>query len=144
MKIVLDSNVLVRAFLNKSGLSGEILAAILAKGHGLIVSNDLLQEVTRVLRYPRFLHSHQQSEESIYEFAEELRKSATTIPLGPYMTSPIRDPADVIIVETAVIGKADAICTLDRDFYSPPASTFLASYGIEVMTDVQLMNRIRQ
>jgi hypothetical protein len=46
------------------------------------------------------------------------------------------------VLQTALRGEADALCTLDRDFFEPPASIFLAGYGIDVLTDVELMRKL--
>jgi hypothetical protein len=39
-------------------------------------------------------------------------------------------------------GEADVVCSGDQDFFEPPASIFLASCGIDVLTDAQLMRRL--
>ena len=54
----------------------------------------------------------------------------------------IRDSNDAVILMTAIIGEANFICTIDKDFYSPPASIYLAKNNIEVLTDVQLLARL--
>jgi len=50
VRIVLDSNILVRSFVRSHGLAHELLLAILAGEHTLILSNEILVEVARVLR----------------------------------------------------------------------------------------------
>jgi hypothetical protein len=47
------------------------------------------------------------------------------------------------MLQTAILGGVDAICTTDEDFFSPPASEFLQSAGILVLTDAELMRRLR-
>jgi len=42
-------------------------------------------------------------------------------------------------VYTAVDGKADVICTLDRDFFQPNVIAFCQEHGIAVTTDVALL-----
>jgi predicted nucleic acid-binding protein len=61
----------------------------------------------------------------------------------PMLIAPIRDPNDIIVLQTAMIGGADAICTTDEDFFGPPASAFLQSVNIPVFTDAELMRRLR-
>ena len=61
----------------------------------------------------------------------------------PMLIAPIRDPNDIVVLQTAMIGGADAICTTDEDFFTPPASAFLQSIGILVFTDAELMQRLR-
>jgi len=96
----------------------------------------MLHELSTVLRYPRVMAIHGLPETKIYEFVEFLRESAEIIPLNPVFTAPIRDVNDLIVLQTAVIGEADVICTRDQDFFQPPASEFLHKLGIAVMDDI--------
>jgi len=50
---------------------------------------------------------------------------------------------DVVVLQTAVIGEVEIICTLDADFYDAETLAFCATCGINVCTDVNLMNRLR-
>jgi len=142
VRIVLDSNILVRSFVRSHGLAHELLLATLASEHSLILSSEMLVEVARVLRYPRLVAVHGESEEAIYNFTVWLRDAAEVIALNPLTTAPIRDRNDIFVLQTALSGEADVLCTGDRDFFEPPASIFLASIGIAVLTDAQLMRRL--
>ena len=143
MRVVLDSNILVRSFVSSRGLARDLLLATLAGGHTLILSNEMLVEVARVLRYPRLMAVHGESEGTIYDFAGWLRDAAEIIPLNPLMHAPIRDRNDIFVLQTALSGEADVVCTGDRDFFAPPASILLASYGIDILTDVALMRKLK-
>jgi predicted nucleic acid-binding protein len=57
----------------------------------------------------------------------------------PLLIVTIRDPNDIVVIQTAIIGGAETICTTDEDFFTPPASTFLQSVNIQVFTDAELM-----
>lgn len=57
--------------------------------------------------------------------------------------APIRDVNDVIVIQTAIIGEADILCSRDEDFFEPPASDYLKKMGITVMDDIGLMKRLR-
>jgi len=138
VRIVLDSNILVRAFTSSHGLAHELLLAILAGDNTLILSNEMLFEVARVLRYPRLMAVHGQTEEAIYDFTCWLRNAADIVALNRLESTPIRDRNDIVL-QTALSGEADVICTSDRDFFEPPASIFLASVGIAVFKDEQLI-----
>lgn len=143
MRIVLDSNILVRAFVSSRGLAHDLLLVILSSGHTLILSNEILTEVARVLRYPRLMAVHGESEETVYDFTGWLREAAEIIMLAPLTHAPIRDRNDIFVLQTALSGEADVLCTGDRDFFEPPASIFLASCGIEVLTDAQMIRRLK-
>lgn len=142
MRIVLDSNILVRAFVSSRGLAHGLLLAILESDHTLILSNEILHEAARVLRYPRLFAVHGESEETIYDFTGWLRDAAEIVTLNPLAHAPIRDRNDIFVLQTALSGEADVLCSGDQDFFEPPASIFLASCGIEVLTDAQLMRKL--
>jgi putative PIN family toxin of toxin-antitoxin system len=139
VRIVLDSNILVRAFTNSNGLAHQLLQVVLLQSHVLLLSNEMLTELSRVLRYPRLAKDHGGDEEAVYVFIGWLRHSAEIIAVNPLTVAPIRDSNDVVVLQTALTGEADVLCTIDRDFFEPPASTFLAGRRIAVLTDTQLM-----
>jgi putative PIN family toxin of toxin-antitoxin system len=121
VRIVLDSNILVRSFVRSRGLSRELLHLIVTGNDSLILSNEMLSELTSVLRYPRLMAGHGQSEEAIYEFTGWLRETAIVIPINPLSFAPIRDEKDIFVLQTALSGEANVLCTWDRDFFEPPA-----------------------
>jgi uncharacterized protein len=143
VRIVLDSNVLVRSFVTSHGLAHDLLLAVLSSDHTLILSNEMLFEVARVLRYPRLMAVHGESEEAIYNFTSWLRDAAEIVALDALTPAPIRDQNDIFVLQTALSGEADVLCSGDQDFFEPPASAFLASCGIDVLTDAQLMQKLR-
>lgn len=142
MRIVLDSNILVRAFVSSHGLARGLLLAILSSGHTLILCNEIVFETARVLRYPRLMAVHGENEEAIYNFTGWLRAAAEMVVLDPLARAPIRDRSDIFVLQTVLCGEADVLCSGDHDFFTPPASIFLASCGIDVLTDAQLMRRL--
>jgi len=143
VRVVLDTTILVRAGASPHGLARNLLLTLISAKHPLILSNEMLHELSTVLRYPRVMAIHGLPETKIYEFVEFLRESAEIIPLNPVFTAPIRDVNDLIVLQTAVIGEADVICTRDQDFFQPPASEFLHKLGIAVMDDIALIKQLR-
>ena len=53
------------------------------------------------------------------------------------------DPQDDAVLFTAVQGRADVLCTRDRDFYPAEVIAFCRPRGIEVMNELQLLRRMR-
>ncbi len=125
------------------GTASSVLLALLAPGNELVLSSEILFEVARVLRSARIVAIHQEPEGAVYNFIRRLRNAAEIVPPSPLVLTPIRDPNDISILQAALSGRADVLCTCDRDFFEPPASLFLQSRGIEVLTDAQLMRRLR-
>jgi predicted nucleic acid-binding protein len=56
----------------------------------------------------------------------------------------LKDPNDDPVVYTALDGKADVLCTLDRDFYEPEVVAFCRQRGVSVMNDVELLQKLKQ
>lgn len=103
----------------------------------------MLHELARVLRYPRLQAFYGLSEARVYDFIGFLREVAEIVTLSPLLAPPIRDVNDIVVLQTAVIGEADVLCTRDQDFFTPPASEFLDKAGIAVLDEVSLLNRLR-
>jgi putative PIN family toxin of toxin-antitoxin system len=143
VRIVLDTTILVRANESSQGLARQLLLDIVAGRHALLLSSEILYELARVLRYPRMQALHGLPESRIYDYIGFLREVSELVTLNPLLSIPIRDVNDIVVVQTALIGEADVICTKDDDFYDPGITRFLTRVGISVMDDITLMQRMR-
>ena len=121
MRILLDTAILVRAHEGASGLARDLLLAIVESDHVLLISPEMLFELTRVLRYPRMVALHRLSEGCLYDYIGFLREASESVRPNPLLMTPIRDINDTVVMQTAIIGEADVFCTKDRDFFGPPA-----------------------
>jgi putative PIN family toxin of toxin-antitoxin system len=143
VKIVLDNTILVRAHEHAHGLGRELLTSLIESKHVLVLSNEMLHELARVLRYPRLQEFFGLTEDLVYNYVAFLRRSAEIVTSDPVLTAPIRDVNDVIVVQTAIIGEADILCTNDEDFFEKPIAQYLSNHGISVLDDIALMERLR-
>ena len=143
MRIILDTAILVRGHGSSQGLARDLLIGIVESDHILLLSNEMLYELARVLRYPRMPALHGLSEKRIYDYVGFLREAAEIVVPNPLMVTPIRDVNDTVVMQTAVIGEADILCTKDGDFFEPPAEGFLRKAGIAVLDDISLMRQLR-
>lgn len=143
MRIVLDTAILVRAHDGASGLARDLLLRIIESDHVLLISDEMLYELAKVLRYPRMMALHGLSEGRIYDYIGFLRLATEVIHPNPLLVTPIRDINDTVVMQTAIIGEADVLCTRDQDFFEPPAEPFLRRAGIAVLDDMALMQRLR-
>jgi len=143
MRVVLDTNILVRAFAAPQGPAGELFERI-AADHLLIVSLASLEELARVLAYDRVRRLHRQSQAAIGEFIESVESCSLVVPLPePLPRVVTHDPDDDIVVATAVAGKVAAICTLNRHFRHEDVVRYCRKQGIEIVGDVELLGRLR-
>ena len=143
MKIVLDTTILVRANESSQGLARQLLMKIVESEHTLLLSNEMLHELARVLRYPRLQAFYGLSENLVFNYVNFLRQSSEIATLNPLVMAPIRDINDIIVMQTAIIGEVDVLCTTDEDFFADPAREYLSRMGITVLSDVSLMHRLR-
>lgn len=144
MRVVLDTNVLVRANPKASGLARIVLTELArAPGHELVLSPFILDEVERVLSYPRAQAVWPLSPTEIQDYTAALAVLAEIVHVGPAPSVVLSDPHDDPVIATALVGRANILCTLDRHFYAPDVLEFLRKHTVEVMNDVNLLARLR-
>lgn len=139
-----DTGILVRATPVSTGPTKRLVESVSDNpNHEIILSEFILGEVGRVLAYPRMQKLLGLSGDDIHAYVAELRVRCWII--DPMMGWPIvlNDPNDDPIVYTAITGKADVLCALDRDLHAPNVVAFCKSHGIAVMTDLELLQLLR-
>ena len=145
MKIVPDSTVLIRAHNRSKAMARRLLHDILEHGHRLVLSNEMIAEVTRVLRYPHFQNLYGLTDADLLEYTQFLQNVSDIVVLDPRYRAPfMRDPNDIDVLQTAERGEADILCTHDGDFYDEAVLSFCATRGIEVCTEKTLMARLAE
>ena len=142
MRFTLDSNILVRAATSPRGPALRLLDIILG-AHTLVLSRFILEEVERVLLYPRIQARYRITAVEAARFAESLADAADLV--EPVIDRPVilSDPADDSVLYTAVDGRADILCTRNiRHFASAEVRGFCAERGIRVMTDLEALRHL--
>jgi len=123
-RVVFDTNVVVSAFLFRSGTLAWLREAI-AKGAMIpLVSDETLAEVVRVLSYPRFALTAEDRDNIVVhymEHAEAFRQPRTRAALPQ-----CRDPHDQMFIRLAYAAKADAIVSGDDDLIVLAAASRIA------------------
>lgn len=123
MKAVLDANVIVSAVISSRGAPRQIVDQWRAEAFEHLTSDAILQEIGRVLHYPKIAALHRLSEPELSEFLALLREeSRIVVPTEILAVSP--DETDNRYVECAVAGGADFIVTGDKRHLLP-----LGEYG---------------
>lgn len=118
MKVVLDANVIVSAFISSRGAPRQIVDQWRAEAFQLLTSEAILLEVSRVLRYPKIAALHRLTETELREFLTLLREeSAIVITTETLAVSP--DETDNRYLECAVAGSADYLVTGDKRHLLP-------------------------
>ena len=73
--------------------------------HTLLLSNKMLHELARVLRYSRLQTFYSLTEALVYEYVSFLRQCSDTVTLNPLVIAPIRDVNDLIVMQPRLSGK---------------------------------------
>ena len=114
MRVVVDTNVLVSALISPAGSPAEIQHAWARGDFELVTSPALLNELTKVLSYPRIQRRLHWTAGQLSDFLKHLR--ATAIVVTPAQALVVaRDPDDDRVLEAAQAGHADFIVSGDRD-----------------------------
>ena len=116
---------------------------IVLGAHTLVVSRFILEEVERVLLYPRIQARYRITTVEAARFAGNLADAANLV--EPVIDRPVvlSDPADDPVLYTAVEGRADILCTRNiRHFASAEVRGFCAERGIRVMTDLEALRHL--
>lgn len=146
MRIVLDTNILVRANAKAKGPARALLQLIVdSPEHILLLSPFLLQEVERVFEYDRVRAATKLTDEEVAEYLSYIRAkevSEMVFP-GPAPRVVPSDSNDDPVVHTAVVGGADILCTLNRDFYHANVLKYCKERGVLIANDVDILELLR-
>ncbi len=143
MRIMCDTNVLLRAFLTPTGAAAELLKQIAAE-HLLVTSLFQLTELLDVLRRPKIRALHGRDERGIRRVISRVLQLAVVVPLPADLPAVVPDdPKDNPIVMTAIAGKAEVLCTLDKHLHDSKVVDFCARHGVRVVKDASLLAELR-
>ena len=142
MRVVLDTNVLARATPGRSSPAKQTLDLLLASPHVLIASEFLLNELGRVLQYPRVRAIHGLDDQTVAAYVQALRDACLIVDLPAANVPVTADPNDDPIIATAIEGQADILCTWDRHLTAPAVRQHLAQLGIRVLRDTELLSEL--
>jgi len=146
MRIVLDTNILVRASAKAKGPARELFLLIVnSPEHVLLLSPFILRELERVFEYPRVRSATKLTDGEVTEYLGYIGSgevSEMVFP-GPAPRVVPSDADDDAIVHTAVGGRAEILCTLNRDFYHTSVLEYCGTRGVLIGTDVDVLNLLR-
>ena len=119
-RAVLDSVVLISAFLRPGGVADGVLHQAYECTFELFLAEEILSETRRVLlEADRIRRRYVYPDESVHRFIVGLRALAQMTGSLPTLTGIVeRDPNDDMIVACALVAGADYIVTRDDDLLS--------------------------
>lgn len=124
MRVVVDTNVLVSAFLKPDTAPRQVLRACLCGEFQPVVSNSLFVEYTDVLFRPHLLERYVVSRNELDTVFDALMSVSDWVQIA-YMWRPnLKDEADNHVVEACIAGNAQFIVTGNRADFSNPELLF--------------------
>src|SRR4051812_530417 len=113
-RAVLDSSVLVSAFLKPASVPAQLLGRAREGAFSLHLSSYIVEETAVALLRPRNLGRYGYVPEEVGRFCRDLVAVARMVTDLPELHAVPGDPKDDPIVATAVAAKADYLVTGDR------------------------------
>jgi putative PIN family toxin of toxin-antitoxin system len=133
-KIVLDTNILISAF-GWKGKSQEIFNRVLNGELELFSSQKQMEEIVRVLAYPKFGFQEEQKS----RFISILYSIAKIVDIPGKLKVIADDPDDDVILETAVVSNSKFLVTGDEHLLS------IKEYkGVMILTASELLDVIKK
>jgi putative PIN family toxin of toxin-antitoxin system len=114
MRVVVDTNILVRAVIRPQGTVGPVLLRLRDGDYTLLYSRPLLEELMDVLNRPRIREKYRLTNQDIQTVAGLVLLRGEEVTPMERITA-CRDPKDDKFLEVAVAGKADVIVSGDKD-----------------------------
>lgn len=115
MKIVLDTNVLVSGLMFPGGVPGRIVGAWSDAQFDIVSSREQLEEIARVLTYPKIRRILNWGELKTEMFVEGLYLKVDIVKPDPLIIEDLRDASDLPILAALITSNADVLITGDRD-----------------------------
>lgn len=112
-RVVLDTNVVLSALVFTHGRSVTLREAWQGGRCEPLVSKATVNELIRVLGYPKFKLVADEQRELLADYLPYCR--TVTIPAKAPRTPPCRDPFDLPFLQLAIVGKAEVLVTGDQD-----------------------------
>ncbi len=140
MIVTFDTSILVRATTASTGPARRVLDALAANPeHTIALSPFIVNEVGKVLSYPRMQELFRLSAEDIQRHLDYLRSISRLVEPRGRLPEVLADPNDDAIVYTAVAAGADVLCVKDRHFYDSYVIRFCEREGIRILDDLALL-----
>jgi putative PIN family toxin of toxin-antitoxin system len=138
-RVVLDTNILVAAGRSRLGASFALLERLRQRSFVPLVSVPLLLEYEAVLKRPEHLNVGARTPRMVDAFLDAFCLYAEPIDLHYLWRPQTRDPADEMVLETALNGAASALVTLNTvDF------AVAKNFKLPLLTPGQFLQLLKQ
>ena len=139
LRVVLDTHVVLSALVFGGGQAGQLRRAWQAGAFVPLASAVTVQELVRVLAYPKFALTRAAQDELLADFLPYAQ--TVRMPQPPPPVPDCRDPLDVPFLQLAVAGQAQRLVSGDKDLLAV-AQAFHQATGCRVTTLSALLSEI--
>jgi putative PIN family toxin of toxin-antitoxin system len=116
LRIVLDTNVLMSGLMLPDSIPGKIVNAWRKRNFSLVVSEPILEEIARVLAYPKIKKRLNWNEETISNYIVLIRFEAELVNIAGIEANVPADSNDNHLLAALIASKADWLIAGDSDF----------------------------
>ena len=140
LNAVLDSTILVSAFLRKGGLCAQLLRQAAGGAFDIYLSQEIVEETQETLLEREHIRKrYHYDDRDVAEFCQSLRGSFHLLTSLPSLTGISRDPNDDMVIACALTADAPYLVTRDRDLLT------LGKYkGVRMITPEEFMGILRE
>jgi len=138
MRVVIDTSVLVAGLRSRLGASNELLELVALGKCIPLVTTAMFLEYESVLRRPEQRAATGMRLEDINGFLAAFASAAEPVEIDFMWRPQLTDPADEMLLEAAVNGRAKYLVTHNVSDFLPAATSF----GISVITPGQFVKRL--
>lgn len=140
MRVVLDTNILISAFISAKAAPAQVFDLWQEGQLEIVTSQAALDELSRVLTYPRIRSRLRYSDEQILRFLQLLREYAVFLEELPVVKTIVADPDDDKFLALAEASNASYVISGDdhllslgmhKDIQIVTAAAFLASFTFD-------------
>ena len=140
VRLVLDTNIVVSGLRSPSGASAALLDRVLSGAFTLLLSVALALEYEAAAKDPEQLIASGLSEAEVSTVLTSLCAAAEPVYCWFLWRPQLRDPADEMVLETAINGFADGLVSFNLRHFGRAAARF----GIPMLSPQQALRRISE
>lgn len=139
LRVVLDTSVLVAGLRSRHGASNALLALVAEQEVKPLVTTSLFLEYEEVLLRAEHRLATGMSEADVAGFLAALASASEGVEVHFQWRPQLGDPADEMVLEAAINGRADALVTHNVADFAEAAARF----GLRVVTPGALLKELK-